>query len=55
MSLFDICNLEVKLEKLENETIKEGFWQQDSQETGKILTQIKQIKSKINVLKALIF
>lgn len=47
MSLFDICNLEVKLEKLENETIKEGFWQQDSQETGKILTQIKQIKSKV--------
>ena len=47
MSLFDICNLEVKLEKLENETIKEGFCQQDSQETGKILTQIKQIKSKV--------
>ena len=47
MSLFDICNMEVKLEKLENETIKEGFWQQDSQETGKILTQIKQIKSKV--------
>ena len=47
MSLFDICNLEVKLKKLENETIKEGFWQQDSQETGKILTQIKQIKSKV--------
>ena len=47
MSLFDIGTLEKQLKELESETIKEEFWQKAPSETGKILAQIKQIKSKV--------
>ncbi len=47
MSLFDIDKLEKELEQLEEQTVQEGFWQQDSNETGKVLTKIKQIKNKV--------
>ena len=45
---FDIENL--KKQKLELEKITESadFWQKDSKETGKILSEIKQLKSKID-------
>ena len=47
MSLFDIDRLEKKLKQLEEQTVQEGFWQQESNETGKVLAQIKQIKNKV--------
>ena len=47
MSLFDICKLEKNLKELEERTMEEGFWQQESNETGKVLGQIKQIKNKV--------
>lgn len=47
MSLFDITSLENQLEKLEEETAKEEFWQKDTQETGKILAKIKQLKKRV--------
>lgn len=47
MSLFDIDSLEKKLKQLEEQTVQEGFWQQESNETGKVLAQIKQIKNKV--------
>ena len=47
MSLFDIDNLEKELGQLEEQTVQEGFWQQDSNETGKVLNKIKQIKNKV--------
>lgn len=47
MSLFDIATLEKQLKELENETVKEEFWQKAPSETGKVLSQIKQIKSKV--------
>ena len=47
MSLFDIATLEKQLQELENETIKEEFWQKSPSETGKILAQIKQLKGKV--------
>ena len=43
MSLFDVEQLEDELKKLEEMTVNEGFWQQDSSETGKVLSKIKQI------------
>lgn len=51
MSLFDIASLETQLANLENETAKEGFWQKDSSETAKVLTNIKQVKNKIDKYK----
>lgn len=51
MSLFDILKLENHLKNLENETIKEEFWQKDPSETGKILSQIKQLKGKVEKYK----
>lgn len=51
MSLFDIDGLEQELNKLEKETLQEGFWQKDSSETGKILSKIKQIKNKVVIYK----
>lgn len=48
MNLFDITLLENQLKELEEETIKEEFWQRDSKETGKILAKIKQLKNKID-------
>ena len=47
MSLFDVEQLEDELKKLEEMTVNEGFWQQDSSETGKVLSKIKQIKNKV--------
>ena len=47
MSLFDISTLEKQLTELESETIKEEFWQKAPNETGKILSQIKQLKNKV--------
>ena len=47
MSLFDIEKIENELEKLEEITVREGFWQQDQNETGKVLSKIKQIKNKV--------
>ena len=47
MNLFDIDQLEIELKQLENQTVQEGFWQQDSSETNKILSKIKQIKNKV--------
>lgn len=51
MILFDITNLESQLKKLESETAKEEFWQRDNKETSKVLTQIKQIKNKVEQYK----
>ena len=47
MNLFDIGQLEIELKQLEDQTVQDGFWQQDSSETGKILSKIKQIKNKV--------
>ena len=47
MSLFDIAILEQQLKELESETIKEEFWQKAPGETGKVLSQIKQLKNKV--------
>ena len=47
MSPFDVEQLENELKKLEEMTVNEGFWQQDSSETGKVLSKIKQIKNKV--------
>ena len=46
MSLFDINGIKQELITLEEQTVKEGFWQKDPKETGKILSQIKQLKAK---------
>ena len=47
MNLFDIDQLEIELKQLEDQTVQDGFWQQDSSETSKILSKIKQIKNKV--------
>ena len=44
---FDIAKLEQELEKLEKETLQEGFWN-DSTKSSTILTKIKSLKSKCN-------
>lgn len=51
MILFDIQTLEQQLKKLENETIKEEFWQKDPSETSKVLAQMKQLKNKVEKYK----
>ena len=45
MSPFDIENLEIKLKDLEAQTTEPSFWE-DSQNTGKVLSEIKKIKGK---------
>ena len=45
MSLFDIPNLEKRLEELERETSKPDFWT-DTSDTTKVLSEIKKIKGK---------
>ncbi len=45
MSPFDIENLEIKLKDLEAQTTEQSFWE-DSQNTGKVLSEIKKIKGK---------
>ena len=47
MSPFDIVSLETQLTELEDETTKEEFWQKAPNETGKNLSQIKQLKNKV--------
>ena len=47
MNLFDIDQLEIELKQLEDQTVQDVFWQQDSSETSKILSKIKQIKNKV--------
>ena len=43
--LFDIADLEKKLQELENKTATPSFWE-ENQDSGKILKQINNIKSK---------
>lgn len=45
MSLFDIPNLEKRLQELEEQTSKQEFWE-DTENTKKVLSEIKKIKSK---------
>ena len=45
MSLFDITKSEKELENLEEQTLKEHFWE-DSNNSTKVLTQIKKLKAK---------
>ena len=45
MSLFDITKSEKELENLEEQTLKEHFWE-DSNNSAKVLTQIKKLKAK---------
>ncbi len=45
MSHFDIPKLKEKLAELEQQTVQENFWS-DSKNSAKVLTQIKQLKSK---------
>ena len=47
MNLFDIANLKIKLDNLENETLKDGFWN-DLKKSNSILAQLKPIKNKYN-------
>ena len=51
MSLFDIVSIETQLSELEKETLSEEFWQKAPNETGKVLVQIKQLKSKVEQYK----
>lgn len=46
MNLFDIAKLKNELSNLENETLKDGFWN-DSKNSSIILQKIKTIKSKV--------
>ena len=41
----DINKLEIQLQYLESQTMEEGFWN-DNKKSAKVLSQIKQIKSK---------
>jgi peptide chain release factor 2 len=45
VSLFDISNLEKRLQELEEQTSKQEFWE-DTENTKKVLSEIKKIKSK---------
>ncbi len=47
MSLFDISNIEKEINELEKKTLVDGFWN-DNQKSSKILSKIKQLKSKLN-------
>ncbi len=46
MNLFDLAKLEQELEKLEQETAQPNFWE-DSKNSNKVLSKIKQLKNKI--------
>ena len=50
MSLFDISNLEIKLNELEKQTSKAEFWE-DTENTKKVLSEIKKIKNKYSKYK----
>ena len=47
MSLFDIAKLEEELSKLEEKTANPDFWTTNNEETKKVLSEIKKIKSKV--------
>ena len=47
MSLFDIAKLEKELSKLEEKTTNPDFWTTNNEETKKVLSEIKRIKSKV--------
>ena len=47
MNLFDITKLKIELANLEEETLKEGFWN-DSKNSGIVLQKSKTIKNKID-------
>ncbi len=47
VNLFDISNLKRQIQDLEKETLQERFWN-DNQKSSKILSKIKQLKSKYN-------
>ena len=46
MSLFDIEKIKSEILDLEKQVADEMFWQKDSNETAKVLAQMKQLKSK---------
>ena len=48
MILFDITNIQKDLEEIEKLISNEDFWQKDSSETSKILSEQKQLKRKID-------
>ena len=52
MNLFDIANLEEQLEELEKQTMQENFWN-DSKNSSKVLSKMKNIKNKVNEYKKL--
>ena len=52
MNLFDIPHLEKKLEELEKETSNSEFWN-NSENTTKVLSEIKKIKDKYTKFKQL--
>ena len=45
VTLFDISKLKIELKDLEEQTLKENFWN-DSKNSSKVLSKIKQLKSK---------
>lgn len=45
MNLFDISKLKIELKDLEEQTLKDNFWN-DSKNSSKVLSKIKQLKSK---------
>ena len=47
MSLFDIAKLEQELSELEEKTANPEFWTTNNEETKKVLSEIKRIKSKV--------
>ena len=49
MILFDIDKLKQKVQGLEKDTQEQEFWQKEPQETGKILSQLKQLKNKVEM------
>lgn len=46
MSLFDILRLEKELKDLEEQTLKEGFWE-NNKNSNKILSKIKSLKNRV--------
>lgn len=48
---FDISKIEKELKDLEDETVKEEFWQKPSADTSKVLAKIKQLKGKVEKFK----
>ena len=47
MILFDISNLEKKVEALHSKTLEEGFWN-DQENSGKVLSKLKSCQSKLS-------